>query len=53
MRADADKKVVYADATIALPPLIHGLIDEGVKRVNPPDFSWIFPKSVREGERNE
>jgi len=49
VRADADKKVVYADATIALPLLIHGLIDEGVKRVNPPDLSWIFPKKHEGG----
>ena len=49
VRADADKKVVYADTTIALPLLIHGLIDEGVKRVNLPDLSWIFPKEHEEG----
>jgi len=40
----AKKRTVYADATIALPLLVHGLIDEGVRRVNPPDFTWIFPR---------
>jgi len=38
----ARKKVVYVDATIALPIIAHGLVDGGVKRRKPADLSWFF-----------
>ncbi|MEM2021902.1 MAG: deoxyhypusine synthase [Zestosphaera sp.] len=38
----AMKKVVYVDATIALPIVVHALIDGGVKRIRRHDSSWIF-----------
>ncbi|MEM1854480.1 MAG: deoxyhypusine synthase [Desulfurococcaceae archaeon] len=38
----ARKKVVYVDATIALPLIAHALAEEGVKRERAPDLSWIF-----------
>lgn len=38
----AKKKVVYVDATIALPIVVHALIDGGVKRVGRYDSSWLF-----------
>lgn len=38
----AKKKVVYVDATIALPLIAHGLIDGGVRRRRPADLSWFF-----------
>jgi len=40
----ARKRTVYVDATIGLPLLIHGLIDEGVSRFKHPDFSHLFPR---------
>ncbi len=39
---DSARRTVYVDATIALPLLIQGLIDEGISRANFPDFSWLF-----------
>jgi deoxyhypusine synthase len=38
----AKKRVVYVDATIALPLIAHGLVAGGVKRSNPRDFKWLF-----------
>ena len=38
----AKKKVVYVDATIALPLIAHGLFEEGLERSSPLDLSWIF-----------
>jgi len=38
----AKKRVVYVDATIALPILVQGLIEEKVVRENIPDFSWFL-----------
>ncbi|WFO76379.1 deoxyhypusine synthase [Desulfurococcaceae archaeon MEX13E-LK6-19] len=38
----AKKRVVYVDATIALPLLAHGLLEEKVVRSNPPDLTWLF-----------
>lgn len=38
---------VYCDATIALPIIASALSQRIVKRKNPPDFSWLFEKSVR------
>jgi len=46
IKASAGKRTVYVDATIGLPLLIHGLIDEGVVRKNPPDLGWILPGGV-------
>lgn len=42
VKSNAKRRTVYVDATIALPLLVHGLIDEGIKRINPPDLSWLF-----------
>lgn len=36
------KRTVYCDATVALPLIVHGLIDEGIKRVEHPDLEWVF-----------
>ncbi len=36
------KRVVYCDATIALPIITQALYERRVKRVNPPDLSWVF-----------
>ncbi|ADM28639.1 deoxyhypusine synthase [Ignisphaera aggregans DSM 17230] len=38
----AKKRVVYVDATIALPLIAHAILEEGIKRKNVPDLSWIF-----------
>ncbi len=38
----ARKRVVYVDATIALPLIAHAIHEEGVKRKNAPDLSWLF-----------
>lgn len=38
----AKKKVVYVDATIALPLLAHGLYEENMERPHPPDLTWLF-----------
>ncbi len=38
----AKKRVVYVDATLGLPLLVHGLIDENVSRDKPVDLSWFF-----------
>lgn len=38
----AKKRTVYVDATIGIPLIIHGLIDEGIVRENPPDLTWVF-----------
>lgn len=38
----AKKKVVYVDATIALPIIAHGLADAGIRRPRRPDLSWLF-----------
>ncbi len=37
-----NKRTVYCDATIALPLIVHGLIDEGIKREEYPDLKWVF-----------
>ena len=37
-----NKRTVYCDATIALPLIVHGLIDEGIKRAGYPDLKWVF-----------
>lgn len=34
--------VCYCDATIALPIVVHALAERFEKRINPPDFSWLF-----------
>jgi len=38
---NAARAVCYCDATIALPILAHALLERGVERVAPPDFSWL------------
>ncbi|AFK51042.1 putative deoxyhypusine synthase [Thermogladius calderae 1633] len=38
----AKKRVVYVDATIALPLISHGLVSGGVKRRRTADLSWLF-----------
>ena len=38
----ASKRVVYCDATIALPIIAQALYERGVKRVDPPDITWVF-----------
>ncbi|MGC8953476.1 deoxyhypusine synthase [Desulfurococcus amylolyticus] len=38
----AKKKVVYVDATIALPIIAHALVDGGIRRRRPADLSWFF-----------
>ncbi|MEM2636891.1 MAG: deoxyhypusine synthase [Candidatus Korarchaeota archaeon] len=38
----AKKKVVYVDATIALPLIVHGFVDGNIKRNKPFDTKWIF-----------
>jgi deoxyhypusine synthase len=38
----AKKRVVYVDATIALPIITHALVDGGVKRSRKSDLSWLF-----------
>ncbi|MEM1732764.1 MAG: deoxyhypusine synthase [Desulfurococcaceae archaeon] len=38
----AKKRVVYVDATIALPLIAHGLFTGGIKRVKPFDTNWFF-----------
>lgn len=38
----ARKRVVYVDATIALPLIAHAVYEENIKRKNPPDFKWFF-----------
>ena len=42
----AKKRVVYVDATIALPIITHALVDGNVKRSYKADLSWLF-KDVR------
>lgn len=37
----AARAVCYCDATIALPILAHALLERGVERRSPPDFSWL------------
>ncbi|WP_440059088.1 deoxyhypusine synthase [Thermogladius sp. 4427co] len=43
----AKKKVVYVDATIALPLVAHGIASSGVKRVKPKDLKWVFNEVVK------
>lgn len=43
----ARKKVVYVDATIALPIVAHALVDGGVKRSHKTDLSWLFEEVRR------
>ncbi len=43
----ARKKVVYVDATIALPMIAHALAEEGIKRGRVPDLSWVFKGAVQ------
>ncbi len=38
----AKKRVVYVDATIALPLIVHAIYEENIKRRNTPDFGWFF-----------
>lgn len=38
----ARKRTVYVDATIALPLIVHALIDEGIRRVERPNLSWVL-----------
>ena len=38
----AKKKVVYVDATIALPVVTHALVDGGIKRLHKTDLTWLF-----------
>ncbi|MDK6028163.1 deoxyhypusine synthase [Ignisphaera sp. 4213-co] len=38
----AKKRVVYVDATIALPLIAQGLYEENIVRKNPPDLRWVF-----------
>ncbi len=49
VKPTARKRTVYVDATIALPLLIHGLIDEGVSRMKPVDLSWFLQEMNRGG----
>lgn len=37
-----NKRTVHCDARIALPSIVHGLIDEGIKRGEHPDLKWVF-----------
>jgi deoxyhypusine synthase len=46
VKPSARRRTVYVDATIALPLLVHGLIDEGIHRTHIPDLSWIFKKYI-------
>ncbi|MEM0311038.1 MAG: deoxyhypusine synthase [Ignisphaera sp.] len=41
----AKKRVVYVDATIALPLIAQALYEEDIERKNAPNFEWLF-KSV-------
>jgi deoxyhypusine synthase len=38
----AKKRVVYVDATIALPLITQALYEEGIERPAKPDLSWLF-----------
>lgn len=38
----AKKKTVYVDATIALPLIAQALHEEGIERLEKPDFKWLF-----------
>ena len=38
---EGEQAVCYADATLALPLIVHALAERGLKRDNPPDFSWM------------
>jgi deoxyhypusine synthase len=38
----ARKRVVYVDATIALPLIVQALHEENIRRESKPDFSWLF-----------
>jgi len=40
----AKKRVVYVDATIALPLIAQALYEEGIRRENKPSFDWLFQK---------
>ncbi|MEM1742167.1 MAG: deoxyhypusine synthase [Desulfurococcaceae archaeon] len=44
---NAIKRTVYVDATIALPIIIHGLIEEKIERSDPRDLTWLFQKIDR------
>ncbi len=41
----AGKRVVYCDATIALPLIAQAIHEAGLRRVNPPDLTWLFSKA--------
>ena len=38
----ARKRVVYVDATIALPLIAHAICEENIKRNKVPDLKWLF-----------
>jgi len=38
----ARKRVVYVDATIALPLIAHAIYEENIKRNKVPDLKWLF-----------
>jgi deoxyhypusine synthase len=40
----ARKRVVYVDATIALPLIAQALYEEGIRRESKPSFEWLFQK---------
>ena len=46
----ASKRVVYCDATIALPLVAQALHERSVRRANPPDLKWLFKEVEKVGE---
>ncbi len=46
----ASKRVVYCDATIALPIIAQALYDRDVRRSNPPNLEWVFKEVRKESE---
>ncbi len=46
----ASKRVVYCDATIALPLIAQALHERNVRRANPPDLKWLFGEVETVGE---
>ena len=47
---EASKRVVYCDATIALPLIAQALHEGRVRRANPPDLRWLFEEVDMDGE---
>jgi len=46
----AHKRVVYCDATIALPLIAQALYERNIRRANPPDLKWLFEGVSSDGE---